>query len=336
MPPIHRIRRGALAVTITLGLALAAPLAATDAAQARLRADLTVTGTTAPASTTTGKAFSVTTKVRNAGLGKSAATNVRYYLSKDAKKDRGDRPLAGSARLKALIGGTSWDVSARLKVPSGTAPGRYYVLACVEKDAGPARNDCKAPKNRTKVVALSGDGSISGELTLRDMGEASSESGTVVWDRTSTVGIRIDVEGDSYDAVFADGGSTYTYTGEEHRDGVGQCPSYWDQTETGEGGFLYTGDPYTDEIHGYFGHVDRSEVHIGLFINYDTSVVHGRCDTSNTQNTESLNVVSIDFEEVARTATSITYEAVDWKGAMSTTSNWDTIEGTITFALDQR
>lgn len=335
MPPIHRIRRGALAATVTLGLALAGPLAATDAARASARADLTVTSTTAPAKASTGKAFSVSTKVRNAGLGKSAATDVRYYLSKDTKKDRGDRSLAGSARLKALIGGTSWDVSARIKVPSGTVPGRYYVLACVEKDAGPAGNDCKAPKNKTNVTALSGDGSISGELILSDSGGSTSENGTVVWDRTSTVGIRIDVEGDSYDADFIDDGSTYTYTGQENRDGFGQCPSFWDQEETGQGGFVWTGDPFTDEIFGHFGHVDRSEVHIGMFINYDTGVVYGNCNGQTSQDTESTNIVSIDFEEVSRTSGSITYKAVDWEAEMGTTSNWDTIEGTITFALDQ-
>lgn len=334
MTPIHRPRRRALATLLTLGLAVAAPLAAPDSAQARARADLTVTSTTAPGKATTGKAFGVETKVRNAGLGKSKATAVRYYLSKDAKKDRGDRALGGSARLKALIGGTSWDVSARVTVPKGTVPGSYYVLACIENDAGPARNDCKAPRNRTKVVALSGDGSVAGELTLRDVGELTSGGETHEWDRTSTVGIRMDVDGDSYDADFSDEGSRYTYTGEEHELGSGECPSFSDRTETGEGGFIFTGDPLTDEIHGAFTHVDRSSVRIGLFINYDSTWTFGDCDSSTTQNSESLNVVSIEFEEVSRTATSITYAADNWEAEMGMDSNWDTIEGTITFQLD--
>lgn len=334
MTPSHRPRRRALAALLTLGLAVAAPLAATDAAQARARADLTVTSTSAPRTATTGKAFGVETKVRNAGLGKSKATSVRYYLSKDAKKDRGDRALGGSARLKALIGGTSWDVSGRVTVPKGTVPGSYYVLACIENDAGPARNDCKAPKNRTRVLALAGDGSIAGEITLRDVGEVTGDGGTREWDRTSTVGIRMDVEGDSYDADFSDDGSRYTYTGEEHEDGSGECPDFDDTTESGEGGFIFTGDPWTDDIHGAFTHVSRSSVRIGLFIYYDYSWTFGDCESSHTQSGRRLNVVSIEFEEVSRTATSITYKADNWEAEMGGTSNWDTIEGTITFQLD--
>lgn len=333
MSPIRRPRHRGLAALLTLGVCVIAPLTGPGAAEAQARADLTVTGTTAPATAMTGKAFRVETKVRNAGLGRAAATDVRYFLSKNATKDGGDRALAGSARLKSLIGGTSWDVAARVKVPSGTAPGRYYVLACVE-DSGPSRNDCKAPGNKTKVEALTGDGSLSGELTFRDVGGTSSEGETRDWDRTSTVGIRIDVEGDSYDATFADEGSRYTYTGEEHRDGSGSCPTFWDQTESGEGGFVYTGDPYTDDIYGHFTRVDRSGVSVGLFLYYDEAVTYGDCDASHSQTAEALNVVSIDFEEVSRTATSITYRAVDWEAELGTPSNWDTIEGTITFALD--
>ncbi|GAA3819360.1 CARDB domain-containing protein [Nocardioides panacisoli] len=329
-----RSRRRALATLLAVGLAAGAPLAAPGPAVARDRADLTVTRTTAPATATTGKAFRVETGIRNAGLGRSAATTVRYYLSTDQRRDRGDRALGGSARLKSLIGGTSWDVGARVTVPKGTAPGRYYVLACVEADAGPARNDCKAPSRRTRVLSLAGDGSIAGELTLRDVGETSSESGTSAWDRTATVGIRIDVDGDSYDATFADDGSRYTYTGEEHRDGTGECPTFWDRAETGEGGFVSTGDPFTDEIHGGFTRVDRSGLRIGLFVHYDAATTYGDCDASHEQATEALNVVSIEFDEVARTATSVTYRAVDWEAELGTSSNWDTIEGTITFALD--
>lgn len=326
-------RRRVLATLLTLGLA-AAPLAATGAAHAGPKADLAVTSTTAPAKTTTGKSFTVRTKVRNAGLRKSAATSVRYYLSKNAKKDAGDRALAGSARLKRLVGGTSWDVSAKVKVPKGTAPGKYYVLACVQKDAGKAGNNCKAPGRKTKVEALAGDGSVSGELTLRDVGETTTGGRDHEWDRTATVGIRIDVDGDDYEATFADDGSRYTYTGEEHELGSGSCPSFMDRTESGEGGFVYTGDPYTDDIYGGFTHVDRSSLRIGLFIYYDSTTTRGDCDYSSTNSSRSLNVVSIHFEEVARTARSVTYKATEWEADMGTTSNWDTIEGTITFALD--
>lgn len=335
MSPTHRRRRrGALATLLTLGLVAAAPLAAPEAARASARADLTVTSTTAPGSATISKAFGVETKVRNAGLGRSKATSVRYYLSKDAKRDRGDRALGGSARLKALIGGTSWDVSARVTVPKGTAPGSYYVIACVENDAGPSRNDCKAPKRRTRVLPLLGDGSIAGELTLRDVGEVASDGGILGWDRTSTVGIRMDVEGDSYDAEFSDDGSRYTYTGEQHLAAGGSCPEFDDTTESGEGGFVWTGDPFTDDIHGAFTHTSRGSVRIGLFIYYDYTWTFGDCESSHTQSGRRLNVVSIEFEEVARTASSITYEAVEWEADMGMDSNWDTIEGTITFQLD--
>ena len=324
-----------LTATVASAAAAAALLPASQPASAAgPRADLTVVRTTAPGSAEVGKAFGVETDVRNAGLRRSRATSVEYYLSTNARKDSGDKRLAGSARLKALIGGVSHDVSARVKVPSGTAPGTYYVIACIVSDAGSSRNDCKAAPNKTEVTGLSGDGSIAGELTLTDIGEEVVEGELQTWERTATVGVRLDVEGESYDAEFADAGSRYTYVGQENRSTGGPCPTWWDETESGAGGFVWTGDPYTDDIYGHFGHVDRSEVTVGLFMYFDQTLSFGDCDSSHTQSGEGLNVVSIDFEEVSRTASAVTYEAVAWEGELSTESNWDEIAGTITFSLD--
>ncbi|UMG94349.1 hypothetical protein [Nocardioides sp. TF02-7] len=43
--------------------------------------------------------------------------------------------------------------------------------------------------------------------------------------------------------------------------------------------------------------------------------------------------MSIEFEEVSRTASSVTYRAESWEAEYSGTSNWDDIDGTITFRL---
>jgi hypothetical protein len=133
----RRSRRLLAGAVLATACAAATVPVAVPAGAAAPRADLTVVRTTAPASVQVGEKFGVDTGVRNAGLRKSRATTVEYYLSENATKDRGDRKLSGSTRLKALIGGVSHDVRATLKVPSGTVPGTYYVIACVARTSRP-------------------------------------------------------------------------------------------------------------------------------------------------------------------------------------------------------
>lgn len=112
---------------------------------------------------------------------------------------------------------------------------------------------------------------------------------------------------------------------------------YTSQTdESGSGGYLYTGDPFTDDIHRHFGHVNRSKVHIGLFSNYETTTTRTQtgsgqfpCEDHTTVDgpDDSLDVIGIDFVEVSRTSGSITYKVDAWEGAYGETSDWNDIAG---------
>jgi subtilase family serine protease len=54
---------------------------------------------------------------------------VRFYLSRDWVLDAGDIALAESRAVPALAAGDSSSASTTVTIPSGSAPGYYYLLA---------------------------------------------------------------------------------------------------------------------------------------------------------------------------------------------------------------
>ena len=96
-----------------------------------VRADLVVTSVTAPAVAAAGTNVSITHVVKNlaAVAGGAPATSSRLFLSADATLDGSDVQLGGDLQVGALAGGATATVTKSVLIPSGTAPGRYFVIA---------------------------------------------------------------------------------------------------------------------------------------------------------------------------------------------------------------
>jgi len=76
--------------------------------------------------------FSVTDVAKNQGLTSAGASVTRYYLSTDKLKSSGDTLLSGSRSVATLLAGQSSTGTISVSIPSGTAAGIYFLLACAD------------------------------------------------------------------------------------------------------------------------------------------------------------------------------------------------------------
>ncbi|HEX8104716.1 MAG TPA: RHS repeat-associated core domain-containing protein [Solirubrobacteraceae bacterium] len=155
-------RRTCLLAVLLAVLGLAAPAHA-DAAAAAKRPDLAAKGTPkAPSTLAAGSRLTVRLKARNAGRGAAKQSVVAFFLSRDAKRDRGDLKL-GRAKLRKLKARGRRTVKAKLRLPAATAPGAYRLLACLDAKAKvrerSERNNCAAAK---LTVTAAADGAPAG------------------------------------------------------------------------------------------------------------------------------------------------------------------------------
>jgi subtilase family serine protease len=68
----------------------------------------------------------------NADFDGAGGSTTRYYLSSDATKGAGDVLLAGTRTIAAVRSGASATGSRTVTVPTATALGTYYLLACAD------------------------------------------------------------------------------------------------------------------------------------------------------------------------------------------------------------
>ncbi len=100
----------------------------TRSASIRIGPDLTILSLTVPSAAGVGATINVTDTTMNSGGGDAAASTTSFYLSVDSIPDGSDKGL-GSRAVPALAGGRSSRGTTSLKIPSGTAPGIYYIIA---------------------------------------------------------------------------------------------------------------------------------------------------------------------------------------------------------------
>ena len=110
---------------------------------------LSVSATSGADLTTT---LTVTDTTRNqAGTGPAAPTVTRFYLSTDATLGAGDVSL-GFRNVPALQPGSSSSGSTSIPVPSGTAPGTYYVIAKANADNSTPETNVTNNTRSIKIV----------------------------------------------------------------------------------------------------------------------------------------------------------------------------------------
>lgn len=140
------------------GVVLVAMLAAgTTSATAAGRPDLVATGTKAATSlAVAGKSLKVSTKIKNAGSAPASGTKTAFYLSKDARQNKGD-VLLGKARTASIAAGKAKSVALSAAIPRSTKGGLYRIVACadVAKQLRESKesNNCKASTGSVDVAA---------------------------------------------------------------------------------------------------------------------------------------------------------------------------------------
>jgi subtilase family serine protease len=90
-----------------------------------------------PATALPGSSFSVTDTAKNQGNEEAGASSTRYYLSGNNTKDSMDILLTGKRSVPAppavaLPAGESSTGTVEVTIPSSTAAGTYYLLACAD------------------------------------------------------------------------------------------------------------------------------------------------------------------------------------------------------------
>jgi hypothetical protein len=108
-----------------------------------------------PAAAEIGSSFLVTDSVLNQSLGTADSSTTRYYLSLDAQRGPGDRRLVGSRAVPRLrVGETSSGMEV-VTIPSATAPGSYFLLACADdpRRLAPGSEGCHASSTTVQVIA---------------------------------------------------------------------------------------------------------------------------------------------------------------------------------------
>jgi subtilase family serine protease len=88
--------------------------------------------TNPPAAALVGSSFSATDTVSNQGEKDAGPSITRYYLSVDTVKGSGDILLTGSRSVPKLAPGLTSTAAVDVTIPSGTALGAYYLLACAD------------------------------------------------------------------------------------------------------------------------------------------------------------------------------------------------------------
>jgi subtilase family serine protease len=96
--------------------------------------DLRVWGLYIANSVPAGSTVSVSDTAWNQGGGAAGASTTRYYLSTDLSLDASDVLLSPGRAVPALAAGTWLDASTMITIPTGTAPGAYYLIAKADGD----------------------------------------------------------------------------------------------------------------------------------------------------------------------------------------------------------
>ncbi|MBI4651763.1 Ig-like domain-containing protein [Candidatus Desantisbacteria bacterium] len=93
--------------------------------------DAIVTALSGPSSGATGTSISITSTVKNQGIGTMSASTLGIYLSTDANITTSDTRL-GTASITALAAGASSTVTTSLTIPLTLSAGQYYIGAIAD------------------------------------------------------------------------------------------------------------------------------------------------------------------------------------------------------------
>src|SRR5262249_18077519 len=108
-----------------------------------------------PGAAVPGGTFQVTDTVWNKSSFPAGTSRTQYYLSTDGVKSTEDKLLSGSGVSSALAPGTASTGTVTVTIPTSTALGTYFLLACANDAAGviesDTTNNCRAAAGTIQV-----------------------------------------------------------------------------------------------------------------------------------------------------------------------------------------
>lgn len=328
------IRRGALAaVAIALVASVGGTTTATGAPAKKTTAKVTKLAGI-PQVTTAGATLAATASVRNVSKARPATSTVVFHLSRNTKLDGKDTRLTAASTGKMRPRATK-PVRAKLRLAKGLAAGTYYVLACVDSSR------CKAAKTSIRAAGpvVPDRGTLTG--TLRFLRTTPFEPGSKL-DMHAEIQVAMSYAGPvTRPDELQSTGSTYNLTKTTSKEvTAGPCVTTTEDRGAGAGTLAEVANPYDDEIFGGFGRLDLSEISLTTIMRYSHGKVVTRrgddtCDQGVTNDPVSAarHSTEMTLTQISRTATDITYRVSAWNDSMSTSSEWESIDGTLTLHL---
>jgi len=292
-----------------------------------------------PASVTAGDSFTLPVELRNRGRSASPAITLTVRLSRDARVTASD-PKVGAGRVARLRPGRTARMRPTVTVPATAAPAAYRLFACLPGSCVPAGSTSVTGGGPTNPPGGL-DGTLTGDLHLVDTGDVTDGTRRTRWTWESDISVAMTVSGpDSAHADFASTGSEWAYTGAASMtDSWAGCHQMVDETRQGGGVLAYNNDPNRDEIFASVGRLDLSRLSLGFSMRFDGQihdVGSGRedCTHDETRTTRGRDLQSVELTQVARTASTVTYEVTSIAGPYNTTSDWDEVTGRLVLDLD--
>jgi subtilase family serine protease len=117
--------------------------------------DLTVSALTAPSTSGAGLTITVTDTTKDS-VSPAAASTTKIYLSTNSTYDSGDTYL-GSRPVPALATNAADTASTSVAIPSGTASGKYYIIARADADNTNPNETSETNNNRSKSIIIGPD-----------------------------------------------------------------------------------------------------------------------------------------------------------------------------------
>jgi len=118
-------------------------------ASVKVGPDLAVSSLSAPSSIATGVSVNVNNTIVNQGGGSAGGSTARFYLSSNATVHPTD-PVVGSRTVGPLSPGQSDATAVAILIPSGTAPGSYWLIAVA--DDGNAVTETNESNNTRALI----------------------------------------------------------------------------------------------------------------------------------------------------------------------------------------
>lgn len=155
----------------------------TLARSVQLGSDLVISAiSTAATKAAAGSSIVVSETVTNQGGGDATASVTRFYLSADGSLDAGDVLMDGTRAVPDLPAGASSAGSTSVIIPSGSAPGTFYIIA--KADADNTSSETQETNNtRSRSISIGPDliiSSVSVSSTSVPAGAAVNVTDTVM------------------------------------------------------------------------------------------------------------------------------------------------------------